>query len=126
MPLISFTQAGHWAEVIDPYQPGVSDEWIKTTAKVSQRAYALRIRGDSMEPAITDGSIIIVDPSREPKNGQIVVVRQNHDTEATVKRLVLDGGNSYLKPDNPRYPIMQMAEDAVFCGVAVQVMRDLV
>jgi len=79
-----------------------------------------------MEPAIPDGSIIIVDPNRDPQNGQIVVVRQNHDSEATVKRLVIDGGYSYLKPDNPRYPIMQMADDAVFCGVAIEVTKSLV
>ena len=126
VPLISFTQAGNWTEVVDPFQPGVSDHWVKTTARVSMRAYALRIRGDSMEPAISDGAIIIVDPERDPENGQVVVVRQNHDTEATVKRLVVDGGHRYLKPDNPRYPIMQMADDAVFCGVAVQVVKDLV
>lgn len=126
VPLISFTQAGNWADVVDPYQPGVSDKWVPTTARVGARAYALRVRGDSMEPEITDGSVIIVDPDRDPENGQVVVVRQNHDSEATVKRLVIDGGHRYLRPDNPRYPILQMADDAVFCGVAVQVSKDLV
>lgn len=42
------------------------------------------------------------------------------------KRVVIDGGHRYLRPDNPRYPILQMADDAVFCGVAVQVNKDLV
>ncbi len=126
VPLISFAQAGNWAEVVDPYLPGVSDEWAVTTRKVGSRAYALRIKGDSMEPRIPDGAVVIIDPDREPENGYVVVVRQNHDSEATIKRLVIDGNQRYLKPDNPRYPIMSMAEDAVFCGVAVQVLDDLI
>lgn len=124
--MISFAQAGHLADVADPFLPGVADRWVNHTSKVGSKAYALRIRGDSMEPGIIDGSIIIVDPDRRPENGQIVVVRQNHDTEATVKRLVMDGSKRYLRPDNPRYPILEASEDAVYCGVAVQVMRDLV
>lgn len=123
--LISWTTAGHWADVCDTYQPGDGERMVETTARVSREAFALRVVGDSMEPTIPDGSVLIVDPNAEPLPNRIVIVRQNHDTEATCKRLVRDGGKLYLKPDNPRYPILELRDDAVICGVVRQYMRDL-
>lgn len=97
---------------------------MPTTADVGDRAFALRIKGDSMEPLIPDGYIIVVDPDARAEHGSIVVVRQNSN-EATCKRLIYDGGVPYLKPENTRYPIMEMAQDAVVCGVVRQVILDL-
>jgi SOS-response transcriptional repressor LexA len=121
LPLISWTTAGHWGEVQDNYQPGDAEDWIATTASVGPHAYALRIRGDSMEPTIPDGAIVIVDPDTEAIHNKIVIVRQNGNTEATCKRLILDGGTAYLRPDNSRYPVLQMNQDAIVCGVVRQV-----
>lgn len=125
VPLISWVQAGQWCEISDQFQPGDAESWRETTAKVSSEAFALRIIGDSMEPAIPRGSVVIVDPAIEATNGRIVVVRQNGDSEATIKRLVIEGGVRFLQPDNPRYPIMEMRTDAVICGVAIKVELDL-
>lgn len=125
VPLISSVQAGQWAEIVDNFQPGDAEEWRETTARIGPHGFALRIEGDSMEPTILNGAVVIVDPARTPVNGSIVVVRQNGDSVATIKRLVQDGPLTYLKPDNPRYPIMQMARDAVIVGVAVKVEIDL-
>lgn len=125
VPLISWVQAGQWCEISDQFQPGDAESWRETTARVSEGAFALRIVGDSMEPAIPRGSVVIVDPATEATNGRVVVVRQHGDSEATIKRLVIEGGVRYLKPDNPRYPIMEMRMDAVICGVAIKVEQDL-
>lgn len=125
VPLISWVQAGQWCEISDQFPPGDAESWRETTARVSQSAFALRIVGDSMEPAIPRGSVVIVDPAIEATNGRVVVVRQHGDSEATIKRLVIEGGVRYLKPDNPRYPIMEMRMDAVICGVAIKVEQDL-
>lgn len=125
VPLISWVQAGKWSDISDQFQPGDAESWRETTARVGDGAFALRVVGDSMEPTIPRGSVVIVDPATEATNGRVVVVRQNGDSEATIKRLVIEGGVRYLKPDNPRYPIMEMRTDAVICGVAVKVEQDL-
>jgi SOS-response transcriptional repressor LexA len=125
VPLISWTTAGTWADVCDSYAPGDGERMVETTARVSSTAFALRCIGDSMEPTIPNGSVLIVDPNADPLPNRIVVVRQNHDAEATCKRLVRDGSKLYLKPDNPRYPILELRDDAVICGVVRQYMKDL-
>lgn len=124
VPLISYVAAGLWQEAVDNFAPGDADEWVETTIPISRHTYALRVEGDSMEPRFPSGAIIIVEPETEPKNGSFVIARQN-GTEATFKQLILDGGVWFLKPVNPRYPLMQVGEDVVICGVVKQMIMDV-
>ncbi len=129
VPLISWVQAGDWNNLVDAFQPGDAERWVATYAKVSRHAFALRIIGDSMTnpngaPSFPEGTIIIVDPERNAQPGKFVVVRQNAGSECTFKQLVRDAGKHYLKPLNPRYPLLEMLPDAVISGVLVQAVMD--
>jgi len=129
VPLVSWVRAGQWNEVVDVYPPGEGEKPVYTTRKVGPRAYALRVVGDSMEnpngrPTYPQGSIIIVDPDRESRHGNAVIVRLEDSKEATFKQLIVEGGVQYLKPLNPRYPIMKIGSNASFCGVVVQTVID--
>lgn len=126
VPIISSTAAGNWAEVSDPLQTGDAEAWIHTTRAFSPNAFALRIDGDSMEPKIPNGSIVLVDPEQEARNGSIVVVRENGAMEATCKRIKFDGPRRYLVPENNRYPIIDVTgKDITICGVVRQIITDL-
>lgn len=120
VPLISWVQAGHWQEIVDNYQPGDGEEMVPITTKVGPHAFALRVRGDSMEPEFAEGDMIVVDPDRQAENKSYVIVRLDDALEATFKQLVFDGDNRLLKPLNPRYPIMDInGRKATICGVVV-------
>lgn len=129
-PLISWVQAGAWADVVDNLTVGDFDELIATTVPVGRHTFALRVVGDSMTnpgmgPSFPEGSCIVVEPDLRAESGDFVVVRQNGDEEATFKQLVKDGGHWFLKPLNPRYPIMGMREDATVVGVVREVLMRL-
>jgi SOS-response transcriptional repressor LexA len=119
VPLISWTTAGIWADISDPYQPGDGEQMIHTTAKVGRHAFALRIRGDSMEPRIPDGSVVIIDPERSFDHGSIVLAKRVADQQATLKQLWYDGAHPMLRPINDKYPMLDMPEDTRIIGVAV-------
>ena len=125
VPLISWVQAGEAVEVFDPYAKGSAAEWIIPAGDVGPRAFALRVKGDSMEPLIPEGSIVIVDPDVQPENGSIVVARFEDAMEATLKRLVLDGDEKWLKPLNPAYTARRINSECQFVGVARKVQIDL-
>ena len=121
IPVISWVQAGMWTALADNFQPGQADDWVTPEETMSREAYALRVRGDSMLspaglPTFPDGIIIMVEPSVEAKTGDFVVVRWN-DEDATFKQLTRESGRYYLTPLNPRYPVVELPSDAVFCGV---------
>lgn len=123
VPIISWVQAGHWNEAIDNLRPG-EGERVPTTYRAKAHTYALRVRSDSMEPKFPDGCIVIVEPEEDPLPGKFVIVRQNGN-EATFKQLIKDGDTLFLKPLNPRYPIMPLGDDAVFCGVVKRMEMDV-
>jgi SOS-response transcriptional repressor LexA len=124
VPLISWVAAGSWRDVADPYPAGIGEDLVPVTCRTGPNAFALRVQGDSMEPVFPNGSVIIVDPAVEPRQGSYVVVRLDEAEQATFKQLVIDGGVRYLKPLNPRYPLMEIRESATVCGVVRQMVMD--
>lgn len=73
--------------------------------------FALAIRGDSMEPRICDGDVVIVRQQNDADNGDIVIVTINGE-DATCKRLRKYRDGVELVPLNPAYPTMfYSAED---------------
>ncbi len=67
-----------------------------------QPCFALHVHGDSMMNAgIFDGDLVIVQSTQEARNGDIVVALIGN--EVTVKRLVDNGKERYLKAENPEY-----------------------
>lgn len=116
VPLISWVQAGDYAAVVNNIEPHETELRIDVTCQVKKHTYALRVRGDSMEPLFPDGTIIIVEPELESMPGDYVIVR-NGSEEATFKQLIKDGSDFYLKPLNTRYPIKPLPKNATICGV---------
>lgn len=126
VPIISWVQAGSWSSAVDNFHPGDADEWAETTVPIHQHTYALRVRGDSMtnpagEPSFPDGQVIVVEPdaidSPEKLVGSFVIVKRAAEDEATFKQLVKDAGRFFLKPLNPRYPMLELQAGDVLCGV---------
>ena len=67
--------------------------------------FALRVKGDSMSPTITNGSIVLVRKQNAVENKEVAVVLINGDEEATIKRiqqqergLTLIGDNALVYP----------------------------
>ena len=63
--------------------------------------FAIVVHGDSMEPKIHDGDIVVVSTQRPFINGELVVVII--DGEAYVKRLWVENNRVVLQSENPRY-----------------------
>ncbi len=129
-PLISWVQAGAWAEAIEPYTINEIDEWYESDAKVCGNAFWLRVDGDSMTAptglSIPEGTLVLIDTGREAVNGSLVIAKMVDANEATFKKLIIDGGQKYLKGLNPAWPMKEINGNCKIIGVAVQTMMRLV
>ncbi|MDP0496094.1 MAG: transcriptional repressor LexA [Verrucomicrobiota bacterium JB024] len=90
----------------------------------NRRAFALKVRGESMIGAgIFDGDIVIVEPGL-PKHGDIVAALI--DGETTLKRFMQKPNHPpYLKAENPDYPELNPVSELVIQGIAKAVVRSL-
>lgn len=74
--------------------------------------FALKIKGDSMEPRICDGDIVIVAKDDEIKNGDIVIVVINGD-EAVCKKIKFQQDGILLLSFNENYDPLFFTEKQI-------------
>jgi repressor LexA len=85
------------------------------------KAFALRVRGESMIGAnICDGDIAILEV-REPRASDIVAALI--DGETTLKRFVVDNGRPLLRAENPRFPDLIPVQGLEVQGVLKTLIR---
>ena len=121
VPLISWVQAGRDTEMIAQLKTGEYEDKLPCPVKCSQATFALRVRGESMEPEYFEGDIVYVDPSAKRAHRKDVVVNSGSTEETTLKRLIFEGELAYLKTLNPNYPepIRQVTKHDRIRGVVV-------
>ena len=122
LPLFASIPAG-LPESFDGSEAPDTLRFIPTTLGISNptRAFAVRVRGDSMiDAGIFSGDIVVLE-QKEAKNGDIVAALI--DGENTLKRLVHEKGRVYLKAENANYPDLVPIEKLDIQGVVVSSLR---
>lgn len=113
-------------------EPMIADfEWISVAADLKtpdSELVAHRIRGDSMEPALHDGDIIVVEyPRRQPakrllkEGAKVVVVTRGggEEFENLVKEFTIEAGTGkeMLLSLNPEHGHIPLPKDIVYIGL---------
>jgi phage repressor protein C with HTH and peptisase S24 domain len=85
-------------------------DWIEVPARLArERRFVVRVAGDSMEPLLRIGDLVVFEYHRSPrKDGQIVIANipefgsAEHGVEA-IKRIKQDAENWIFQSENPSY-----------------------
>lgn len=93
----------------------------------SGKLFYLRAKGQSMEPTIKDGSLVLIRQQPDVEDGEIAAILFMDDNEATLKRIKRAGPTVILMPDNREYePIIASNNNPVrILGKAVRVTTNL-
>lgn len=123
VPIISWVQAGDFAEAIDLYEPGDGEGWLSPHKPCSPYTFALRVEGESMiaphgHRTYPPGTIIFVDPEVKADPNKRVIAK-NSEGDVTFKELVKDAGRYYLKPLNPQYETIRVDGEWEIVGVII-------
>lgn len=110
LPLLGRIAAGMPALAVEQHE----DHLVLDESLVgSGTTFLLRVTGDSMrDAAILDGDLVIVRQQTVARVGEIVACRIGE--EATVKTLHKTGSPVVLRPENPAYNLIEVAEDQDF------------
>jgi len=78
---------------------GVPTRWVLKEGLSRDALLAITVRGESMEPALHEGDVIVVNTRDiKPVDGVVYVV--NYEGEVVVKRMIRDAGMWWLTSDN--------------------------
>jgi DNA polymerase V len=81
--------------------------------KHSLATFYVRVEGDSMEPRIYPGELLVVDRMAETKDGDVMIARLGQ--EFIVKRLHMEGdGKLWLLSENSQYQPIEVTEGMDF------------
>jgi phage repressor protein C with HTH and peptisase S24 domain len=116
VPVISWTSAGTGRDWTDQgFVAGAAEEWIERPTNVRDpNAYALRVAGDSMRPLVREGDLIVIDNTKTPVPGDLVLVK-TRDYGVLLKELDRQAGRIVLLSLNPAFtPIVLEESDLQF------------
>jgi len=89
--------------------------------EVSEKAFALKVRDDSMAPLIREGNYAVFLPAKDDEvKGGDVVVAVDEWGELIVRRLRRKEAETYLVGDNPEYPSLKAGEKYTVLGRVVK------
>jgi SOS-response transcriptional repressor LexA len=109
LPVLSWTQAGQAMELGEI--PRDWDEVVPSDV-ADERAFGVRLRGDSMAPIYSDGDIAILLPNAIPLNGETVVANlRNQGVLCKIMHVQLDKNLIKLSSYNPAYPPTEYRKD---------------
>lgn len=109
IPVLGSIPAGIPLDMIEDIE---GEEEITEQMAASGKYFGLRIKGDSMEPRIRNGDIVIVRQQDDAESGDTVICAVN-GYEATCKRLRKLRDGIELVPNNPSYEPMFFTNEEI-------------
>lgn len=107
IPVYGDTAAGIPITAIEDFDSDNPDDWEEIPEMMARNGQhiALRIKGESMEPRMRTGDVVIVRLQPDVNDGDIAIVRINGD-EATCKKIKKTPEGLWLISTNPNYDPM--------------------
>lgn len=109
IPVLGEVRAGYPMEAVENI---IDYEEIDEDMAHRGEFFALRIKGDSMEPKFSEGDVVIVRKQETADSGDIVVALVNGDS-ATIKKLKRHQNGITLVPSNSAYEPMYYSNEEI-------------
>lgn len=94
-----------------------SENCVFTTKSLGKGAFALRVRGDQMEPCETGETAIVVDPDTERTPGCLVIASNGPKGGLFVGRVAMHEGKNVLIPVDATSPQIEVDSTTQIYGV---------
>lgn len=130
VPVISWIAAGSFGSIETVLKDAEIDEYLPPNKDCGKNGYGLIVTGYSMSPKFEPEDRIYVNPDIQTfdlKTNDLVIVACAGDTEATFKKLIIEGSEKYLEPLNPNWPdkIIKLTEGCRLVGKVVGLYRKI-
>lgn len=113
-----------WNQISLPSQKKAATKGIVVDCSLSPEAFSLFARDESMEPLFPKGSIIIIEPTIIPENGDYILI-MNENGEAQLRQFHLVVNEKYITPLNKMFgKISKIPTNCRTLGVVIRTIFD--
>ena len=109
IPVLGVVRAGIPMEAVENI---IDYEEIAPEMAKHGEFFALKIKGDSMEPKFSEGDVVIVRKQSDVESGDIAIVLVNGD-DATIKKVQKFNGGLNLIPSNSSYDVLTYSNEQI-------------
>lgn len=114
IPLLAWDEAIAW-----PASKNQTHSLIATERDYSENAYALNVEENDWENLAT-GTILLIDPLLQTEHKDFIIVYKEGNKIPTLKQVLYDDGQLYLKPVVKGYNISVFTAEHKLLGVVVE------
>ncbi len=111
VPLISWAQCGHLTDFEDIFD---YEGYVAFNVRDS-KAFAVTLKGDSMEPRYREGDVAILYPSRKPQTGNLVIAKIRDEGVVFKRFQIISRQPARFRfiSDNPNYEPIERSEEEI-------------
>lgn len=114
VPVLAFENVQDYVNLIQ--QPSI-ETWPAIHVRLTKKAFATRVPGNAMGPKIPAGAMIIVEPDRVAKHGDVVLLIMPNNHVALLRRLEIEAGVTYLVPAHTGFDVIKVEGNPQIIGV---------
>lgn len=100
---------------------------VNIDAPLGEDCFAVRLNNSSMEPMFLEGTTLVFNPSKAPRDKSFVFAFLADNATSVFRQILIDSDFKYLKPTNPSLstlPITILKEDDKILGTLVESRRN--
>jgi repressor LexA len=109
VPIIGLTSAGNWREAIQ--SPGGTVPM--PSGRASSRAFAVEVKGDSMDQLVQEGEFVVCDPDETQLYTDKIYLIENADHETQVKLYRSNPARFEPMSSNDAHPTLYIGQDQI-------------
>lgn len=124
VPLLNISQAAAWPNILEEVKEQPDTEYVLTDIETNEKVFAVIASDETLEPKFSEGTILIFDPTRNPKNKDYVMLVIEDNDIPQFRQILIDGPDMYAKTVNPEFshgsPLKLTKGNFKILGVLIQ------
>lgn len=120
VPLLELEDVEAWIDNSEAVTHEKELPYIKASIKHRSSLFAVKLKGSITANQFAEDAIYIFDSALEPTDRDYILVKVAGHHKITLRQVLIDGDDIYLKPLNPIFGDIQLAKNYTCYGVMVQ------
>lgn len=124
VPLLHLNETVDWPNNSETIQNTEEARHVMTDIDINDRAFAVIVKDETLEPRFSEGTVLIFDPTKTPKNKDFVVLLLGDKSLPQFRQVMIDGPDQYVKIINPEFSdgslSLLVKNKFTFLGVLIQ------